>query len=361
MADDEDRAGLDLAIDAYGLSERQRSILRVVIDTYIRTGQPVGSKHIAGKDGLDFSSSTVRYELARLEALGHLSHPHTSAGRVPTDHGYRYYVDELLESGRSLTTTKGIASALSPSDVRREIDAGLRRVAEALADVTHLLGVVTAPPLGSATIRHVEVIALQPQLVMVVVISSTGDVAKRVVAVASPIDERMADWAGSFFNEQVSGLPLGARMVEARITQPGLNGRERALVDALSPALTDLNADDAQGAIYVGGQAQLVSELQRDRMAHLDALMQALEERYVILTLLRGAVTRHELYLRIGSELAEPELRGLSLVAANYGVAKRNLGTVSVFGPTRMDYGHAIGAVREAAHALSEFVEGVFE
>ena len=349
------------ATTSHDLSERQRSILRVVIDAYIRTGQPVGSKNIAGNDGLDFSSSTVRSELAHLEAFGYLSHPHTSAGRVPTDHGYRYYVDELLEPGTSLATTQAVASALSPSDVRREIDAGLRRVAEALADVTHLLGVVTAPPLGSATVRHVEVIALQPQLVMVVVITSTGDVSKRVVAVGAPIDERMADWAGAFFNEQVAGLPLGARMVDARLTEPSLNSRERALVNALAPALTDLNAEESQGAIYVGGQAQLVSELQRDRMAHLDALMRALEERYVILTLLRGAVTRHQLYLRIGSELAEPELRGLSLVAANYGVAKRNLGTVSVFGPTRMNYGHAIGAVREAAHALSEFVEGVFE
>lgn len=343
------------------LTSRQRDILRVVVEEHIRSGQPIGSKHIAGRDGLDFSSSTVRYELARLEALGYLDHPHTSAGRIPTDVGYRYYVDELLQPGQSLVTPDRIASAISPGDVRREIEAGLRRVAEALADVTNLLGVVTAPPVGDARVRHVEVIALQPHLVMIVVITSAGAVSKRVVSVDGSVDQAMADWAGAFFNERVGGMPLGARMIEGRLQEPSLSPREQALVSALVPALADLDLEERQGAIYVGGQAHFLSELQRERLAHLDGLMRALEERYVLLTLLRGAVTRHELYTRIGSELEEPNLQGLSLVAANYGVTRRNLGTVSVFGPIRMDYGHAIGAVREAAQTLSAFVEGVFE
>jgi heat-inducible transcriptional repressor len=342
------------------LPPRQQLILQAVVERHIATGNPVGSKHIAGTHGLDFASSTVRYELARLEELGYLDHPHTSAGRVPTDKGYRHYVDALPAHDGATTASPAIAGALDLGQMRKEVDAALQRLAEVVSQVTSLLGVVTAPAPQTARIRHVEVLLLQPQLVMVVVITSTGAVNKRIVAFEDAVDSGLVDWAKDFLNERVIGLTAGARMIEARLIEPGLGPREQGFLAAIGPAVTDLGTESGE-SLYVGGRARFVSDRRQADLVAIDSLMEQLEERYTLLALLRGALGRHEVYLRIGQELAGPQLNGLSMVAANYGVARQNLGTVSLFGPMCMDYRLAIGTVREAAFALSRFLEGVYE
>ena len=162
------------------LTDRQQEVLRRVVEEYVRTGQPVGSKHLVETAGLRVSPSTVRTELAELEARGLLTHPHTSAGRVPTDRGYRLYVDRLLERlGRPLTFPLDLSAT-------GEVDATLQATTEALSELTRLLALVSAPPLDAATVRHVEVLLLQPHIAMAVVITSTGGVSKRVLRSTSP-------------------------------------------------------------------------------------------------------------------------------------------------------------------------------
>jgi heat-inducible transcriptional repressor len=342
------------------LSARQEAILRMVVERHIASGVPVGSKNIAGQLGMDFASSTVRSELARLEQLGLLNHPHTSAGRVPTDAGYRYYVDHLRPADR-LPAPREVANALVVGEVRKEVDAAMRRVADVMSQVTHMLGVVTAPPAQSATVRRVEVLILQPQLVMVVAITSTGAVTKRMFAFDQPVDPQLADWASDFLNDRVTGLPVGARVIGSRLADPTLGPREQTFVEAIGSALTELEDEESQGALVIGGQARFLEESRTQDLVEIGSLMHALEERFALLDLLRGALAANEVYLRIGAELPDPSLRGVSLVAANYGTVRRNLGTVSVIGPTRMNYRLAIATVREAAHALSAYVEEVYE
>lgn len=344
---------------ATALSARQEAILRAVVERFVGTGAPVGSKHLAGSPGIDFAPSTVRYELARLEEMGYLGHPHTSAGRVPTDKGYRHYVDALPAGQKASPPAAAIAGALDTGQMRKEVDSALQRLAEVISQVTNLLGIITAPAPQSATVRHIEVLVLQPQLVMVVVITSTGDVVKRVLAFDAPVDPGLADWARAFLNERITGYVAGSRILESRLDDPSLTPRERAFLAMLAPAVTEIGADAGESLI-VGGRARFLAERRTD-LAAIDALMGQLEERYTLLALLRGALTRHEVYLRIGHELPAPEMRGLAMVAANYGVARRNLGTVSLFGPTRMDYPLAVATVREAAGALSRYLEGVYE
>lgn len=347
-------------MDEIRLSLRQEAILRMVVERHVASGAPVGSKNIAGQDGMDVASSTVRSELARLEHLGLLDHPHTSAGRVPTDIGYRYYVDHLGPADH-LPAPQEVAGALAVGEMRKEVDAAMRRVADAISQVTHMLGVVTAPPAQSATLRRVEVLLLQPQLVMVVAITSTGAVTKRMFAFDQPVDPKLADWASDFLNERVTGLPVGARMIASRLREPSLGAREQAFLDSVGAALTELEDEETQGTLVVGGQARFLEDHRAQDLVEIGSLMYALEERFTLLALLRGALAANEVYLRIGAEVPDPSLRGISLVAANYGVARRNLGTVSVIGPTRMDYRLAIATVREAAHALSAYVEEVYE
>ncbi|MEQ9337902.1 MAG: hypothetical protein RJQ03_11985, partial [Miltoncostaeaceae bacterium] len=190
------------------LKPRQEAILRLVVEGYIANGNPVGSKHIAGAEGIEYAASTVRYELARLEELGYLDHPHTSAGRVPTDRGYRYYADQLVSREAPGDGTPALAEVLEVTEMRREVDAALESLAETVAQVTNLLALVTAPAPESSTVRHIEVLLLQPQLVMVVVITSTGAVTKRVMAFDRPVDRGLADWAGAFLNERLTGLAV---------------------------------------------------------------------------------------------------------------------------------------------------------
>jgi len=341
------------------LTDRQRRILARVVESHVESGTPVGSKQLAGMAGLEVAPSTVRYELARLEELGYLDHPHTSAGRMPTEAGYRYYADQLVQE-RPRQAPAVLSEALLAVEPRHEIDTALTQLAEMLGRVTNLLGVVTAPAASTATVRHVEVLQLQPQLVMVVVIASTGNVGKRVFAFDDVVDAGLVDWAGAFMNDRVVGEPIGSRMLFDRLNEPSLSDAERAFIDALAPAIVEIYDDEAE-LLYVGGQAQVLAERRDTDLDAVDALMRTLEERYALLGLLRTALSQQEVYLRIGSEFGNRSLTGAALVAANYGIARRNLGTVSVLGPARMDYRLAIASVREAAQLLSRHVEEVYE
>jgi len=335
------------------LTPRQETILRLVVEAYAATGQPVGSKALSAGADLDCGPSTVRNELAILEEQGLLAHPHTSAGRVPTDAGHRYFVDRLLPAPAA---GPGVALELT----RREVDEAMRVTTETLSQVTSLLAVVSAPPLDTSTVHHVEVLSLQPQVVMVVVITSTGGVTKRVVTFDEPVDTGLVAWAAAYLNERLRGLGLGARMLHARLSDASLDAREQAFVAALAPAFTEL-AETAGDTLYVEGAARMFSEHRLSDVAQLNALMDVLERRVSLLGMLRTALSGRDLYVRIGSENELPALQTLSVVTAGYGLPARPLGTVSVIGPRSMDYAAAIGSVRSAAFQLSSFIEDVYD
>jgi len=336
------------------LTPRQEQLLGKVVDEFNATGQPVGSKALAADPEVQAGASTIRNELAVLEEQGLLAHPHTSAGRVPTDAGYRYFVDRLLPARREGR------SELQLSLVRREVDEAMRVTTETLSQVTNLLAIVSAPPIATTTLRHVEVLSLQPQVLMVVVITSTGGVSKRVFTFEEPVDPGLADWAAAYLNEELAGMSIGSRMLQAKLYDPALQPRERAFITQLAPAFTEL-AMTAENTLYVDGAARLLSEHRFQDVSQLNELLDALERRVSLLGLLSRALDERDIYVRIGGENEMPALRSLSLVAANYGLPQRNLGTVSVIGPMRMDYARAIITVREAAHQLSRFVEDVYE
>jgi heat-inducible transcriptional repressor len=339
------------------LSLRQEEILARVVEGYVATGAPVGSRTLVERAGVDASPSTVRNELAVLEEHGLLTHPHTSAGRVPTDTGYRAYVDRVL--GR-LEPRPASALRLNLPEAQSHVDEALRATTDALAQVTHLLALVSAPPLETTTVRHVEVILLQPQLVMVVVITSTGGISKRLFAFTEPVDAGLAEWAREYLNEQVAGLQLGARQLRARFEDPELAPREREFLAELAPAFTEL-VEAGEQSLYVGGAAGLLDEFRQEDLHGYRRLLEVLEQRAELLELMRANLSSKDPFVRVGSEFEDPDLRTISLVAAPYGLRHRNLGTVSLLGPTRMDYVRAIEVVRSAAHELSLFVEDIYE
>ena len=336
------------------LTDRQREILRHVVEAHVETGEPVGSKTLVERGGLEVSSSTVRAELSELEALGLLTHPHTSAGRVPTEEGYRVYTDELLSTLGPRPAALGLQLA-----VRTEIEAALQATTEVLSEMTRLLALVSAPPLEAATVRHVEVLMLQANVAMVVVITSSGGVSKRFVTTEQPLDRGLVSWAAEYLNESVAGLQLGTHHLRQRFDDPGLSPRERAFLALLRPAFAQLERDEQQ--LFVGGAAGLLGDA---REAELDACRRALgllERRAAVLELMGRTLRSQRPLVRVGEDLEDPSLRDVALVGAGYGLRTRPLGAVSLIGPVRMDYEKAINSVRSAAFELSRFVEGVFE
>src|ERR1044072_5170446 len=282
------------------LSQRQELILRLVVDAYLAPGRTVASKPIAEKDEMEWGPSTVRAELAALEAAGYLTHPHTSAGRVPTDAGYRCYVDSLMASG-ALQAPGGVELELSR--LRREIDEAMRETTTALAQVTDLMALATAPAQATATIHRVEVLRLQPTKVMAIAIAPTVAVTNRFFDFEAPVDPGLVEWASSYLNESLAGMSVGARMIATRLADPELEPVEARFIAALPRA---------------------------------DRLMTALERRAGVLGMLRSALEERSVFVWIGGENPQPELRSVSIVRANDGLAHRNLGSVGVSGPLPM-------------------------
>jgi heat-inducible transcriptional repressor len=340
------------------ISERQELILQLVVDAYLASAKPVASRELAEQREVEWGPSTVRAELAALEAAGLLTHPHTSAGRIPTDSGYRRYVDLLMESEAPPAVSR---VELELSRLRREVDGAMRETTAALAQVTDLVAMATAPvPSAAATIHRVEVLRLQPTKVVVIAIASTGDVARRVFEFERPVDSGLVAWASSYLNESLSGLGVGSRMIAGRLADPELDRVEAGFVATLGAAFTELERETGAD-LYMDGASRLLSEAHLADLPRADELMTALERRAGVLQMLRSTLDERSVFLWIGAENPQPELRSVSVVGANYGLGHRNLGSVGVVGPLRMDYATAIASVRAAARELSRYFETVYD
>jgi heat-inducible transcriptional repressor len=335
------------------LSERQRELLFRVVEEYVATRQPVGSRTLVEHGGLPVSPSTVRAQLAELERVGLLTHPHTSAGRVPTEAGYRVYVDALLarQEPRPPRFPLGLESA------RAEVEEALQATSEALSKLTRLLALVSAPPLRAATVRHVDVIQLQPSTVIVVTITSTGGVGKHRYAFEVPVDPGLVTWAGDYLRERLTGVRLRSRLLAQAFEDPALAPSERRFLAAIRGAFEELE-DERQ--LYVGGAAGLLDELRAEEIGAYRSLIDALEKRAALLDVLAQSLAEERAFARVGDELGASGLRDVALVGATYGYRNQTLGTVGLLGPLRMDYEKALRSVRSAAHELSRFVEEVY-
>jgi heat-inducible transcriptional repressor len=336
------------------LTERQRRLLRLVVEEYVATGQPVGSRSLVEHAGLAVSTSTVRAELAELERRGLLTHPHTSAGRVPTESGYRAYVDELLVRDEVRPDEPDLRLHVE----RARVDEALQATTEALSHVTRLLALVSAPRLNAATVRDVRVLLLQPDVVMVVVIMSTGTVTSLRYTFPEAVDPGLVASAGEYLNERLVGTRIGSRAVKLAFDEPGLGQRERAFLLVLRQAFEQAADDDRQ--LYIGGAAGLLDEMRAEEIGAYRSLMEALERRAALLDVLAQRLDPRRPFARVGEELEQPGLRELALVGATYGLAHQTLGAVSLLGPLRMDYEKALRSVRSAAHELSRFVEDAY-
>jgi heat-inducible transcriptional repressor len=327
------------------LDERKAAILRAVVEEYIDTAQPVGSGHVANAPGVDVSSATVRNEMAGLEAEGYLRQPHTSAGRVPTEKGYRFFVDHLREParlpGRSAEQVRDFFAR-----AHGEVEQMLAETSRLLSNVTNLASVVVAPGPADATVRSVQLVALGTTAAVLVAVFSDGSVEKHTVEV--PVDtgdERVAA-ASAHLMVHLVGASRGAA---ARVPATGDSSTDE-LVSRSLVALSGQPAGDPEH-VYVGGTARMAQAF--DAIETVREVLGILEQQFVVVSLLRDVIDRG-LHVAIGTETGVAPLAECALVVAPYDVEGIRTGTIGVLGPTRMNYPQALAAVAVVSNRLSD-------
>jgi len=332
------------------LDERKAAILRAIVEHYVDSAQPVGSQTVTQTAGLGVSAATVRNEMSVLERDGFIAQPHTSAGRVPTDSGYRYYVDHLAGAG-----------ALAPAERRRiadffttatmALDDLLHETSQLLARVTAHAAVVVGPQAESVHVRSVHLALLQPRLLLAVVVMSNGAVEKETVVLDAEADSDDAGIASARLAAHLAGRRLAelATMRYSGTADDRADGLARASCDALA-AYVRLHHDEP---LYVGGASRLAAEQQAFASTSASGLLELLEQHVVLGALLRELLGPG-LTVRIGAENELADLRECSLVLAPYLVEGEPIGTVGVLGPTRMDYRKAQAAVSTVSRQLGQ-------
>ncbi len=320
------------------LDDRKAAILRAVVKEYIDTAQPVGSAHVARIGSLHVSPATVRNEMALLERDGFLAHPHTSAGRIPTDKGYRFFVDDL----RSEPGTLGEQDRATVSDffarAHGELERMLQDTSKLLSNLTTYAALVVAPPHEGANVRAVHLVPLGARVAVVVAVLANGGVEKAHIELPEDTGDDRVAGAAAHLSAHVVGHPMADDRPVPTSGDPVID----ALVGAAKKALWDSHDSEAD-QVFIGGAARMASTFQA--VETVRQVLAGLEQQYVLVSLLREALGEEGLTVAIGAEHGVDSLAECSIVVAPYEVDGSHAGTIGVLGPTRMNYPQAMAAV----------------
>jgi heat-inducible transcriptional repressor len=339
------------------VEDRKLAVLRAIVEDYVATQEPVGSKALVERHQLGVSPATVRNDMASLEEEGFIAQPHTSAGRVPTDKGYRLFVDRLSEVKPLSPAERRAITTLLQGAV--DLDDVVHRSVRMLAQLTRQVAIVQYPTLSRSTVRHVELVTLSATRIMLVVILSTGRVEQRVIELPDQIEDEEETMAS--FRQALNRAVTGERIADAAERLTALPGqvpeKDRPLltmvISTLVEAMSDHRSDER---VIVGGTANL-TRFGDGFEVTVKPLLEALEEHVVLLKLLGEASSPAHLTVRIGSEVPYEGLAATSVVATGYGPGAESLATLGVVGPTRMDYPGAMASVRAVAQYLSKILD----
>ena len=333
--------------------ERRHAVLRAIVEDYVATQEPVGSKALVERHGLGVSPATVRNDMAALEEEGLITQPHTSAGRIPTDKGYRLFVDRLTTiKPMTVAEKRAIATIL---DGAVDLDDVVQRSVRLLAQLTHQVALVQYPTLSRSTVRHLDIVDLTPTRLLVVLILSSGRVEQRLVELATAIDEDDVTALRARLAAAVDGRVIadaGAELGSLDVP-PNDDGIQDAVVEALVDAMSDHRSAER---VAVGGAANLARFGDNFELS-VRPLLEALEEHVVLLKLLGEARTGGTVTVRIGHEGPYQQFATTSVVSTGYGPGDEAVGNLGVVGPTRMDYPGTMAAVRAVARYVSRILD----
>ena len=337
------------------LGVRKAAVLRAVVEEFVRSGEPIGSETIAERYGLGVSAATIRNDLAALEEMGYLTHPHTSAGRVPTDLGYRHFVDSLPTRGKLRDPQRRAITDYFQQAVG-DLEEVLRGAVQLLGRLTQYAGLAVPPSSPEERILRIELVEMGTKL-LVLVITEHGQVLTRMIERPDGLPEDSVGSAARRVTEAVADRPLRAAAARAAQLAGDARPAEAGLFSMVADAVRDMEEHDDAERVLVGGVANLTGELVLWRVETMRRLFDALEHEADVLRLLREASIQDEPSVTIGREDPATRQWEASVVAAPYRAGETALGTIGVVGPTRMDYQTTISAVRAVAKRLSDLAE----
>jgi heat-inducible transcriptional repressor len=337
--------------------DRRFQVLRAIVADFVSTKEPIGSKSLVERHNLGVSSATVRNDMAVLEAEGYIAQPHTSSGRVPTEKGYREFVDRLDDVKPMSSAERRAIQGFLESGV--DLDDVLRRAVRLLAQLTRQVAVVQYPTLSMSTVRHLEVIALTPARLLMVVITDTGRVDQRVVELGDVIDDHQLSQLREMLGQALDGKKLSAASIAVADLAAQLDGRggqSQSLSNAVGRSATVLLeslVEHTEERLLLGGTANLTRNT-ADFGGSLRSILEALEEQVVVLRLLAAQQEAGKITVRIGHETEAEQMAGTSVVSTTYGTLDTIYGGMGVLGPTRMDYPGTIASVAAVALYIGE-------
>jgi heat-inducible transcriptional repressor len=337
------------------VEDRKLAVLRAIVEDYVATHEPVGSKSLVERHQLGVSPATVRNDMAALEEEGLIAQPHTSAGRIPTDKGYRLFVDRLsqlkpLRPAERRAITTFLEGAVDLDDV-------VQRSVRLLAQLTRQVAIVQYPTLSRSTVRHVELVPLSSSRLLLILILSTGRIEQRIVEVAEDFDDERVASLRTVLNRAVMGERIADATERLADLPESVEPAERPVLSVLVAALVEAMSDHrSDERVMVGGTANL-ARFGDGFEVTIQPLLEALEEHVLLLKLLGEASSPATLTVRIGSEVPYEGLGSTSVVATGYGPGAESLANLGVLGPTRMDYPGAMASVRAVAQYLSKILD----
>jgi heat-inducible transcriptional repressor len=335
------------------LDDRKLAVLRAIVEDYVSTNEPVGSKALVDRHNLDVSPATIRNDMAVLEEQGFIVQPHTSAGRIPTDKGYRLFVDRL--SGVkpfSVAERRAIETFLTGA---YDLDDVVMRTVRLLAQLTRQVAVVQYPSLSRSAVRHVELVPLSTTRLLLVLITDTGRVEQRSVELPAPAGEESVTHLRALLNAYLDGRRLTEVASVVTDLPERIEPAERPAAAAVFSVILETLVERHEERVVVAGAANLAPA---DFARGLHDVLEALEEQVVLMRLLGESVDQAAVTVRIGAENKVEGLESTSLVAAGYGAGDQALARLGVLGPTRMDYPTAMGAVRAVARYVGQILAG---
>jgi heat-inducible transcriptional repressor len=341
------------------LDERRRDVLRTLIQVHIDTGEPVGSESLSRTLNRALSPATLRNIMADLEAMGYLDHPHTSAGRVPTDEGYRFYVDSLMERPPlPPSEAAAIAYALGGGDASPART--MERASQILSRLSRYVGFVLAPDIGHTSFRHLDLVPLAHPRVLVVMVSATGLVTEKVIEVEERLGPSDLQACANYLNAHFPGMTLAA--IRSRLLE--MMSEEKALYDSLQKRVLAV-AEQAFGppsgeaSVYLDGASNMLSEAEFEDLERMRTLFRTFEEKGRLVRILNACIAGEGIRVFIGHENPVADLKGLSLVAAPCSVEGDAGWGLGVLGSTRMEYTHVVPLVDHVARALTGALRGL--
>ncbi|WP_096201322.1 heat-inducible transcriptional repressor HrcA [Bacillus sp. FJAT-45350] len=339
------------------LTERQLLILQAIVDDYIRSAEPVGSRSISKRENVTFSAATIRNEMADLEELGYIEKPHSSAGRIPSQKGYRYYVDNLLPESLSNEELKGVETIFT--EKVHEVEQAIQQSAKILSNITSYISIVLGPEMFDARLKHMQIIPLSAETAVMIIVTDTGHVENQTVTLPDGMKVNDLEKIVNILNERLKGVPLF--QLKSRLNNEVANVL-RAHVHNYSQVLSFLNQTfehEKPEKVFYGGRTNLLTQPEFRDVDKFRMLLNILEEDDLVQQLLRTDSTG--IHVRIGQENNVEAFESCSIITASYSIGGKHMGTVGILGPTRMEYRRVIGILDYISKDLTKVLTDLYQ